>query len=161
MPVNDSSHSSLAYSYRLGVRCISSVVPKSDIAVTDFTVKNEPVLGYLPGSQERADLEAALKRHQDVTEDVPIVIGGKEYRTDQVQYQPMVFAIHLVRKIAILYSRNLATFSLTIMARRWPSFTTPLQSWSAKPSRLLFKLRRNGREFPWIKDSNSFLMWLI
>jgi len=74
---------------RLGVRCISSVVPKSDIAVTDFTVKNEPVLGYLPGSQERADLEAALKRHQDVTEDVPIVIGGKEYRTDQVQYQPM------------------------------------------------------------------------
>ena len=75
--------------YRLGVRCISSVVPKSDIAVTDFTVKNEPVLGYLPGSQERSDLEAALKRHQDVTEDIPIIIGGKEYRTDDVRYQVM------------------------------------------------------------------------
>ena len=77
------------FSLRLGVRCISSVVPKSDIAVTDFTVKNEPVLGYLPGSQERTDLEAALKRHQDVTEDIPIIIGGKEYRTDDVRYQVM------------------------------------------------------------------------
>merc|ERR1711988_237872 len=45
---------------RLGARCISSVVPKADIA-----------------------------RHQDVTEDIPIVIGGKEYRTDDVRYQPM------------------------------------------------------------------------
>merc|ERR1711962_358637 len=74
---------------RLGVRCISSVVPKSDIAVTDFTVKNEPVLGYLAGSTEREELSAALARHQDVTEDIPIVIGGKEYRTDDVRYQPM------------------------------------------------------------------------
>merc|ERR1711962_1797974 len=74
---------------RLGVRCISSVVPKSDIAVTDFTVKNEPVLGYLAGSTEREELSAALARHQYVTEDIPIVIGGKEYRTDDVRYQPM------------------------------------------------------------------------
>ena len=72
------------------MRCISSVVPKSDIAVTDFTVKNEPVLGYLAGSTEREELSAALARHQDVTEDIPIVIGGKEYRTDDVRYQPMV-----------------------------------------------------------------------
>jgi len=74
---------------RLGVRCISSVVPKSDIAVTDFTVKNEPVFGYLAGSTERDELSAALAKYQDVTEDIPIVIGGKEYRTDDVRYQPM------------------------------------------------------------------------
>ena len=72
------------------MRCISSVVPKSDIAVTDFTVKNEPVFGYLPGSTERNELEAAISKYQDVTEDVPIVIGGKEFRTDNVQYQVMV-----------------------------------------------------------------------
>ena len=58
--------------------------------MTDFTVKNEPVLGYLAGSTEREELSAALARHQDVTEDIPIVIGGKEYRTDDVRYQPMV-----------------------------------------------------------------------
>jgi len=74
---------------RLGVRCISSVVPKSDIAVTDFTVKNEPMFSYMPGSPERVELEAALVKYSDVTEDVPIVIGGKEYRTDDVRYQVM------------------------------------------------------------------------
>jgi hypothetical protein len=75
---------------RLGLRCISSVVPKSDISVTDFKVENEPILGYLAGSKERADLEVALKKYSSETEDVPIVIGGKEYRTDNVHYQPMV-----------------------------------------------------------------------
>ena len=66
------------------------MVPKTDISVSDFKIKNEPVLGYLPGSKERSDLEAAINKYSDVTEDVPIVIGGKEYRTDQVHYQPMV-----------------------------------------------------------------------
>ena len=75
------------------MRCISSVVPKSDIAVSDFTVKNEPVLGYLPGSKERSELEAAINKYKDVTEDCPIVIGGKEYRTDDVRYQVMVITL--------------------------------------------------------------------
>ncbi len=72
------------------MRSISSVVPKTDIELKDFKIKNEPVLSYLPGSQERQDLEAALSALDGVTEDIPIVIGGKEYRTDNVQYQPMV-----------------------------------------------------------------------
>ena len=76
--------------FRFSLRSISSVVPKSDISVSDFKVVNEPVLGYLPGSQERSDLEAAIKKYEDQTEDVPIVIGGQEYRTEHVQYQPMV-----------------------------------------------------------------------
>ena len=40
--------------------------------------------------QERSELEAALNRHAGHTEDVPIIIGGKEYRTDDVRYQVMV-----------------------------------------------------------------------
>ena len=81
-----------APSFRLSghARCITSVVPKADIQLKDFKVQNEPILGYLPGSKERAELEAALKKHADKTEDCPIIIGGKEYRTDNVQYQPMV-----------------------------------------------------------------------
>jgi len=117
---------------RLGVRCISSVVPKSDIAVTDFTVKNEPVLGYMPGSQERSDLEAALKRHQDVTEDIPIIIGGKEYRTDDVRYQVMPHD----------------------HAKRWQNSTMPPQSWWAKPLKRLCKPKRSGKKCLWIKDSS-------
>jgi len=75
--------------HKIGVRSISSVVPKTDIELKDFKIKNEPVLSYLPGSQERQDLEAALSALDGVTEDIPIVIGGKEYRTEHVQYQPM------------------------------------------------------------------------
>lgn len=75
--------------HKIGVRSISSVVPKTDIEIKDFKIINEPVLSYLPGSQERQDLEAALSALDGVTEDIPIVIGGKEYRTDHVQYQPM------------------------------------------------------------------------
>ena len=66
------------------------MVPKGDIQLKDFKVENEPILSYMPGSKERADLEAALKKHGDKVEECPIIIGGKEYRTDNVQYQPMV-----------------------------------------------------------------------
>ena len=75
---------------RLGKRAISSVVPRSDLEVTDFSITNEPILGYLPGSQERKDLEASIAKFSGQTEDIPIIIGGKEYRTDNVQYQVIV-----------------------------------------------------------------------
>ena len=71
---------------RIGKRAISSVVPKTDLEVTDFKVINEPILGYMPGSQERTALEASLAKDSGECEDIPIIIGGKEYRTDNVQY---------------------------------------------------------------------------
>ena len=42
---------------------------------------NEPVLGYAPGSPERASLEAELKRQSGEVVEVPLVIGGEEVRT--------------------------------------------------------------------------------
>ena len=75
------------------MRAISSVVPKADLEIKDFQVENEPVLSYLPGSKERTELKAALDSIADVTEEVPIIIGGKEYRTDNVQYQVMVIML--------------------------------------------------------------------
>jgi len=74
---------------QLSKRTISSVIPNTDLEVKDFSVENEPVLGYLPGSKERTELQAALEKYASQTEDIPIVIGGKEYRTDDVQYQVM------------------------------------------------------------------------
>lgn len=57
--------------------------------VDDFSVKNEPVYQYLKGSRERAELEKALKETAAKTEDIPIVIGDKEYKTNDVRYQVM------------------------------------------------------------------------
>lgn len=54
-------------------------------SVSEFEVKNEPMFGYLTGSPERQKLESALNKWKDVTTDIPIVIGGKEYRTDNVR----------------------------------------------------------------------------
>lgn len=45
------------------------------------------MLEYLKGSKERNDVEQALKKTLSTTEDVPIVIGDKEYKTDNIRYQ--------------------------------------------------------------------------
>ncbi|MBE0567149.1 MAG: L-glutamate gamma-semialdehyde dehydrogenase [Krumholzibacteria bacterium] len=43
--------------------------------------QNEPILGYLHGSPEKAELKAALKRMAAEQLDIPLVIGGQEVRT--------------------------------------------------------------------------------
>ena len=45
------------------------------------TPVNEPVLGYAPGSPERAALEAEVARQATATVEVPLIIGGEEIRT--------------------------------------------------------------------------------
>jgi 1-pyrroline-5-carboxylate dehydrogenase len=47
------------------------------------TPANEPVLGFLPGSSERAELEAELKRQAGERVEIPLIIGGKEVRTGE------------------------------------------------------------------------------
>ncbi|HJU45565.1 MAG TPA: L-glutamate gamma-semialdehyde dehydrogenase [Chitinophagaceae bacterium] len=44
---------------------------------------NEPVLGYAPGSKEKALLKATLKELKSEEIDVPMYIGGKEVRTNK------------------------------------------------------------------------------
>jgi 1-pyrroline-5-carboxylate dehydrogenase len=43
--------------------------------------RNEPVLGYAPGSPERAELKAALKVMSGEQIEIPLIIGGREVRT--------------------------------------------------------------------------------
>ena len=47
--------------------------------------ENEPVRGYEPGSPERASLQAELKRLKSTQVDIPMFIGGKEVRTNNLQ----------------------------------------------------------------------------
>ena len=46
--------------------------------------KNEPVLGYAPGSAERASLKAALAALSGEVADIPAIVGGKEIRSGDV-----------------------------------------------------------------------------
>ncbi|HNX54070.1 MAG TPA: L-glutamate gamma-semialdehyde dehydrogenase [Prolixibacteraceae bacterium] len=45
--------------------------------------KNEPVKSYAPGSPERAELKKALADLRSAEVDLPMVIGGKEIKTDK------------------------------------------------------------------------------
>lgn len=42
---------------------------------------NEPVLGYAPGSPERAALKAELARLSATVTEIPVIVGGKEVRS--------------------------------------------------------------------------------
>jgi len=43
---------------------------------------NEPVKDYAPGSPERASLQRTIKEFRSSPRDIPMIIGGKEVRTD-------------------------------------------------------------------------------
>lgn len=51
--------------------------------------QNEPNFAYAPGSPERAALKARLQSMAAEKVDIPVVIGGKEIRTGQVQHAVM------------------------------------------------------------------------
>ena len=43
--------------------------------------RNEPVLSYAPGTPERRELKAALKRMAGEQIEIPVIVGGREIRT--------------------------------------------------------------------------------
>ncbi|CAG7732966.1 unnamed protein product [Allacma fusca] len=57
----------------------------------DFTVQNEPTFSYEVGSKERRVLESTIKRCQKECEEIPIIIGGKEFKSDRAVYQSSPF----------------------------------------------------------------------
>lgn len=67
--------------------CSTSIVPKPNIP--DFEFKNEPTLTYLKDSKEMKELHETIKKMSCTVEDIPIVINGKEYRTDECRVQVM------------------------------------------------------------------------
>lgn len=73
-------------------------------AVEDFTVKNEPVLEYRPGSKEREQLQAALSKWSKTTTEIPVIIGDKEYKDGDFIYQLMPHNRH--QKLAKVYQAD-------------------------------------------------------
>ncbi len=56
-----------------------------DAIVSPPPPSNEPVLSYAPGAPERAQLKAQLSRMSGETIDIPMVIGGEQVRTGDLQ----------------------------------------------------------------------------
>src|SRR5690242_17396190 len=50
---------------------------------------NEPVKSYAPGTPERAELKARLQAMSSERIDIPVVIGGQEFRTGRTQQAVM------------------------------------------------------------------------
>jgi 1-pyrroline-5-carboxylate dehydrogenase len=46
-------------------------------------ISNEPILSYAPGSSEKRELKAAIADVRAVVADIPMIINGKEVRTDK------------------------------------------------------------------------------
>lgn len=68
------------------------------------TPHNEPILGYLPNSNERIALKAELKRRKETVYDIPMFINGKEIRTNDIV---AIFPPHeLAHKIAHYHKGN-------------------------------------------------------
>lgn len=79
---------SFGYRCHIHIRTMASA-PKFDFDT--YTAVNEPMPDYAPGSKERQLLEDTLKKYEGKVEDIPIVVGDKEIRTDQVKYQVCPF----------------------------------------------------------------------
>jgi len=48
---------------------------------------------YNPGTDERAQLDSALKRFSSEVHDIPVVIGDEEIRCGEARLQPKVFTL--------------------------------------------------------------------
>lgn len=76
----------------------------------DFSIENEPILSYKKGSSERKELLEAIEKAKSTIEDIPIVIGGKEFRTKDVQYQAMPHNHeHKIGLLKLQFIRNLCS----------------------------------------------------
>lgn len=58
-----------------------------DIHLPPLELYNEPILGYEKNSPERCELTEALRSLSNECEDIPIVIGGQEFRTADKRQQ--------------------------------------------------------------------------
>jgi 1-pyrroline-5-carboxylate dehydrogenase len=75
----------------IGHKCQARALKTLTSAEFMQTPRNEPVLEYRAGSEERKLLDQSLQKFYSKTVDVPIVIGSEEIRTQESHLQPMPF----------------------------------------------------------------------
>ncbi|XP_017892642.1 delta-1-pyrroline-5-carboxylate dehydrogenase, mitochondrial [Ceratina calcarata] len=77
----------ISNSQKISTRCFGSIMPVPN--PVEFPLKNEPILLYKKGSPERAELEKTLDKMANELEEIPLVIGNEEIKTDLAKYQVM------------------------------------------------------------------------
>ncbi len=92
--------------------------------------KNEPVLDYAPGSEERAALKAELDRMLRNPVEVPCIIGGREIRTgDRVEMRP---PHDLGRSLGHYHRAGAAEAELAIDAANQAKIAWSEMQWSSR-----------------------------
>ncbi|KAJ7998608.1 hypothetical protein DPEC_G00206660 [Dallia pectoralis] len=99
-------------------------------------VKNEPILGYNKGSPERAELQKALDKLKEKTEEIPCVVGDEHVWTKEIRYQLSPFNhSHKLAKFCYADTELLNKAILASVAAR--------REWDLKPiqdrAQVLFK----------------------
>jgi 1-pyrroline-5-carboxylate dehydrogenase len=75
---------------------------------------NEPILEYIPGSPERANLKKALQEQLDTSVEVPLIIGGKEVKTGKTK--PMICPHNHSKQLGVFHQGNTETVNQAIEA---------------------------------------------
>jgi len=97
--------------------------------------KNEPILGYAPGSQERAELKAELESMLRNPVEVPCIIGGREVTTgDLVEMRP---PHDLHRSLGRYHRAGAGEAELAIAAANQAKITWSEMQWSSRATVLL------------------------
>ncbi len=91
-------------------KIMSSMTPL--LPLPHRSIYNEPTLTYELKTKERIQLEYTLERMSKSCEDIPIVIGSKEYKTSDVQSQVMPF--DHANKIAKFYYADKSLIKLAV-----------------------------------------------
>jgi 1-pyrroline-5-carboxylate dehydrogenase len=92
--------------------------------------RNEPVLNYAPGSPERVQLEAAVKRMAAEVADMPLNIGGKEITTGKLDPARMPHDHRHILGNAHLASTKEVTQAMAAAKQAWPEWSR--RSWQER-----------------------------
>ncbi len=97
--------------------------------------ENEPVLGYAPGSRERAELKSALDEMLANPVEVPCIIGGKDVTTgDLVEMRP---PHNLAQSLGSYHRAGPKEADLAIDAANEAKVTWSQMQWSSRATVLL------------------------
>lgn len=99
----------------------------------DSCLRNEPILEYKEGSEERENLIEALQWMESTCEEIPIVYGGKEYISDEEKYQVMPHK-HSHRLAKFYYADKKCIFNAIQEAQK------AQQKWDKTPFEERFKI---------------------
>ena len=90
------------------------------------TLRNEPVKDYAPGSPERSDIKAELEAMSGQQIEMPLIIGGKDVRTGQLEPAVMPHRHSHVLGMAHLAGQEEVLSAIAAANKAWPD-------WSQRP----------------------------